>query len=289
LPGPHPSFSYITYRAMYLPIRISCATILFVLGTTCCFSEETDTVFLKSGKAYIGRIVEYIPEQDLVIRILDNEALVVPWMDILRVGRASKPGTIQEPATDPLTRSLLDTTEMPPFMISGAAYVNVFYNTGYSTLIDPDVKAMTGWGRGLNGVVAARTGRAKYFGVTVDYLWASFQNGLGQDGSAWTGTGTFWSIGPSVSFEAARTWFTASVSYLHQQFRWKHARGVPTVYLPDEIHDGIRLQGNLIVPVTDVVGIHGGMRVDVAGAIQYNLMAGVSICNFMDILYLNWR
>lgn len=274
---------------MHLHIRIPCAAILFMLSTMYCTAEEADTVFLKSGKAYIGRIVEYLPEQDVVIRILDNEALVVQWADILRVGRASKPGAMQGPAIDPLTRSLLDTTEMPPFMVSGAAYVNVFYNTGYSSLIDSDVKALMGWGRGLNGVVAARTGRAKYFGVTADYVWVSFQDGLGHDGSAWAGIGTFWSIGPSVSFEAARTWFTASVSYLHQQFRWKNPRGTPSVYLPDEIHDGVRLQGNIIIPVTDVVGIHGGMRVDIADAVQYNLMAGLSICNFMDILYLNWR
>lgn len=273
---------------MHLPIRIPCALILFILSTIHCSAEEADTVFLKSGKAYIGRIVEYLPEQDVVIRILDNEALVVQWADVLRVGRASKPGTMQ-PAIDPLTQTLLDTAEMPPFMVSGAAYVNLFYNAGYSSLVDSDVKAMVGWGKGLNGVVAARTGRARYFGLTADYVWVSFQNGLSYDRPASTGTGTFWSIGPSVSFQAARTWFTASVSYLRQQFRWTNPRGYPTINLPDEIRDGVRLQADIIIPVTDVVGIHGGMRVDVAGVPQYNLMAGVSICNFMDLLYLNWR
>lgn len=274
---------------MYRSIRSCCVAALFIMGATTCFSEEADTIFLKSGKAYIGRIVDYLPEHDAIIRILDDEAIVVAWKDILRVGRASVPRTPDAPITDPLTLSLLDTTAMPPFMVSGAAYVNVFYNTGHSILIDPGAKAMIGWGRGLNGVVAARSGRAKYFGVMVDYLWASLQNGLRPDEPKWTGTGTFWSIGPSISFEAASTWFTASVSYLHQHYRWSSPPGYPRGYLPDETHEGIRLQGHIIIPVTDVVGVHGGMRVDIANAVQYNLMLGVSLCNFMDILYLNRR
>jgi len=193
-----------------------------------------------------------------------------------------------------------DTVEMPAFMASGAGYASVFTNSGYSVLVDDDVKAIVGWGRGLNGSLGAKVGRAAYLGMMVDYLWASFQNGLGHDGARWTGTATFWSVGPSLSFGVRGTWITASMSYLRQRYDWDTPRRYPRYDLdtprryppdivPQETHEGVRVQGHIIIPVTTIFGIHGGVRVDAADAIQPSFMLGIAFCNFMDILYLNKR
>jgi len=182
-----------------------------------------------------------------------------------------------------------DTVEMPLVMISGAGYASVFLSSGYSVLVGDDVKAIAGWGRGLNGSLGARIGQTTYLGMMVDYQSASFQNGIGHDGARWTGTATFWSVGPSLSFDVARTWFTASLSYLRQRYDWDIPRRYPTGFIPQETHEGIRVQGHVTIPVTTIIGIHGGVRVDAADAIQPSFMLGIAFCNVMDRLYHNKR
>lgn len=272
---------------MYVLSRICCTTIFLLLNTAFCLSEETDTVFHKSGRTYIGRIVEYLPEQSVSILTQNNDAFVVPWGEILRVARVTRAQTTSGRYVGPSKRRALDTTDMPSFMISGAGYVNGFIGYVISSSTAIRDQAIAGWGRGLNGVVAGRIGRTKYLGVTADYLSASFQNSLGASGTRWTGTATFWSVGPSLSFEALGLWFTSSLSYLHQRYDWDSPPGYPSGYVQAETREGIRLQHHLVIPVTPFVGIHGGARFDIAGTFQPNLMLGVSFCNFMDLLYHN--
>lgn len=196
---------------------------------------------------------------------------------------------LSEETGTPMRHRALDTTEMPAFMVSGAGYASVFLSPGYSAMYPDEVKAVAGLGRGLNGMVAVNAGRSTYLGMMVDYLWASFQNGLGHDGAMWTGTGAFWSVGPSLSFDAGGAWFNASLSYLRQLYDWDSRRGYRPDFIPAETREGMRVQGHVVVPVTTIIGIHGGVRVDVAGAVQPNFMLGVSFCNIMDLLYLDRR
>ncbi len=272
---------------MHLLSRTCCTALFLLLNTAFCLSEETDTVFHKSGRTYIGRIVEYLPEQSVSILTLNDDALVVPWADILRVARVQRTQMTSGRFADPSKRRALDSAALPMLMVIGTGYVNGFLSYGNSSLTSYDMRTLIGWGKGLNGTIAARIGRTKYLGVTTDYLWASFQAGISPEGAERTGTASFWSIGPSLSFNAADMWFTGTLSYLHQRYDWDTPRGYPAGYVPAETNEGVRLQTHIIIPVTTFVGLHSGLRFDIAGSFQPSLTLGLSFCNFMDLLYHN--
>jgi len=291
--------------------RFACASVVVVLvllfspksfaqsGSQLPAGYDGDTVVMKAGTVYIGRIVDLVPDIEVSIITTFDEAHVLKMADVLRIGRRPRNeagGSDRSLSSSSFRNRAFSEATVPSVYASGALLmsgslsgVSLFSNVSTAA---PSSAQSGGYTYIISGEVGIPLRNNKIVFLSADVGSGSFSVlSSGNDGS---GTHRSYGIGLGYGFEAGGNFVTPSIQFrrLHKIFEVNNPFGPDGEFT--ENYSGLSFTTQIMFPITEVVGISfrsaisymvSESEVQDGDGMAIELGVGVSWSTFLKALY----
>lgn len=259
-------------------------TLMTATAASAADGAQQDSVVMKTGMVFVGRIVELVPESSVSIITTDGQAYVLEMKNVQRISRPAVPPPVPRAAMGERKR-MFDEMEKPSVLINGAVKgtAGFFSNNVAYGGIGATSSGPLGVTGGLGVDAGLRIGRFHYLAASADWQTGAFLTTPSIEQQQL-------SAGLSYAFEGGRNMIFVGFHYLRLSLTDERSvfdPGSGTFRVQDvtEHYDGGGIHANVLFPLGGHVSLAAFTGIDyVYESLFTRFGVGLSVSNVASIL-----